>query len=110
MIGSLNGMDKTSAASGGTTGSSQSGTLKCLEDPSFVFDKGSAAPPPPAPRVQIPPASGGGTGGGAGYRVLEAPTPPPAQNPSQPPLASANLDNARDRFDKFWGKEKEGQL
>jgi len=44
-----------------------------------------------------------------GYRVLEAPDVPLVSPTSGRTLASDVLDKARNRFDKFWGKDKDDQ-
>ncbi|KAF7994184.1 hypothetical protein HCN44_011453 [Aphidius gifuensis] len=92
--------------------------LRCLEDPIFEFERGkndtvSTTTTTPAPTVpgtgyRVLEAEdtnilhGSGTGGiSSGYHVLEAPNLSPG---STQRTATDVLEMARNRFDKFWGK------
>lgn len=106
-------------------------TLRRLEDPTpFLFsssprpgslDTATAPPAPKAPRYRVLEApdpsepvamqsSTSMTFAASPYKVLEAPSSPPANSPSASPssnrsIASDVLEKARTRFDRFWTKK-----
>ncbi|XP_066584964.1 uncharacterized protein [Prorops nasuta] len=97
--------------------------LRCLEDPSFDYERKESGFPTTVTNVAPPttshqpgyrvleaetanqPGNGGGAAGSTGsYHVLEA---PPIVSPGSAQRASDVLEKARSRFDKFWGKGPE---
>lgn len=106
-------------------------SLRCLEDPSFEYERKKEGSQPVTTAAMTAPSStttpqqgyrileaespqggaidsggAGSVGGigssGGGYHVLEAPTVVPGS--AQRSAASEVLEKARNRFDKFWGK------
>ncbi|XP_012348181.1 proteoglycan 4 isoform X7 [Apis florea] len=106
-------------------------SLRCLEDPSFDYERKKEGSQPTTTATMTAPSStttpqqgyrileaespqggtidSGGAGNmggigssGGGYHVLEAPTVVPGS--AQRSAASEVLEKARNRFDKFWGK------
>ncbi|XP_043803509.1 serine/arginine repetitive matrix protein 1-like isoform X3 [Apis laboriosa] len=106
-------------------------SLRCLEDPSFEYERKKEGSQPTTTATMTAPSStttpqqgyrileaespqggtidsggAGNVGGigssGGGYHVLEAPTVVPGS--AQRSAASEVLEKARNRFDKFWGK------
>ncbi|XP_059490652.1 nuclear protein MDM1 isoform X3 [Neocloeon triangulifer] len=76
-------------------------TLKRLDDPDLEPAPSSSSSAPytvlEAPEVPLAPVRS------SGYRILEAPEP--IEAPSARSVASDVLEKARNRFDKFWGKD-----